>query len=691
MNEKAILLQHELLNRILAISTAKELETVIDEYNEKLDLKNNSTLLTIAADIKLIGSELIAYKKLLTDNISTKECYSLTVQEQTELTECERLITNNLFSYHFQPIVDTSTGEIYSYEALMRPKSDICPSPFHIMKYAEFTNRLNDIERLTFFNILEIIENQKSVFRGKRVFINSIPKAHLDDNDLQLINQLLQKHNDTVVVEMTEQSELDNAQLSKIKENYRNMNIKVAIDDYGTGYSNVQNLLRYMPDYVKIDRSLINEIDNSPKKRHFVREIIEFCHGNGIMALAEGVETADEMRTLILLGADLIQGYYTARPSADIISAIPLEIRREIDIYRQEREKGKELRVYYADNNERVLLDRLCREEYKRVVIGKNGKGGATLVSTPGIDTNIHVEIVDGFKGTLTIEGTELSNDLARPCINIGENCDVNIKVIGANKLNNGGIRVPESSRITLLGDGRLTIYIDGSGFYGIGNDAESRHGEIIFEDVGIFIENNAVTGICIGSGMGGIIRIMRGQFILNMTGVYSVGIGSLYADTELDMFACNVNVGISTFIGAVIGSLDGSTKIDIHNASTRLSISGDDIVGIGTVKGSFADISVMEANVNVSTSGERNSAIAALYGDTRFKLNKSSLNVDASGINSYAIGGLNNNITVNLNNSDTTIKLYTNIDYKEYCNRDNVKITGGRISVIINDKEIAI
>ena len=84
------------------------------------------------------------------------------------------------------------------------------------------------------------------------------------------------RYSNRIVVELTEQTELDDADLNDMKLAYRDLGVQTAVDDYGTGYSNVSNLLRYMPNYVKIDRSLISEIQNSPQKQHFVRDIISF-------------------------------------------------------------------------------------------------------------------------------------------------------------------------------------------------------------------------------------------------------------------------------------------------------------------------------------------------------------------------------------------------------------------------------
>ena len=94
-----------------------------------------------------------------------------------------------------------------------------------------------------------------------------------------------------------------------------------------------------MPDYVKIDRSLISDIDKNPQKQHFVKDIIKFAHDNDFMALAEGVETSEEMREVIYMGVDLIQGYYTARPAQEPLQYIDEEIRNEIITYGQEKDR----------------------------------------------------------------------------------------------------------------------------------------------------------------------------------------------------------------------------------------------------------------------------------------------------------------------------------------------------------------
>ena len=329
MQEKLLLL-HEFLNEIPQIASEEELTRISERYLGDLNVGSDDAVYKLWEDARSLCSEFILLKSSGSDAARGKKLAMLSDEEKAMLAEVEKVISENRFDYHFQPIVNASDGSVYSYEALMRPKSDMKLSPYHILKYAGLTGRLNDIERATFLNVLGRIDSDKEAFRGRRVFINSIPKTKLDTEDFRCVGELMMKHSDTVVVELTENAEFDDHELLSLQERYRNMDIKIALDDYGTGYSNVQNLLRYDPNFVKIDRMLVSEIQNSPEKRHFVREIIGFCHDNGIMALAEGIETSEELRTVILLGIDLIQGFYTARPSAEIIDNIPIDIRKEI-------------------------------------------------------------------------------------------------------------------------------------------------------------------------------------------------------------------------------------------------------------------------------------------------------------------------------------------------------------------------
>lgn len=257
----------------------------------------------------------------------------LSEEELQEAKMVGNILDHNLFTYHFQPIVRAKDGSIYAYEALMRTNVEPRVSPLQVIKYAEHLGRLYDVEKATFFNVMNCIEDNKELFDGKKVFINSIPGKQLEGEDANHLAVKLRKFSSSVVVELTEQTEADDEALERMKDGFRSMGVETAVDDYGTGYSNIINLLRYAPNYVKIDRMLLTGIQDNLQKQHFVKSIIGFAHENNFKALAEGVETAQELETVISLGVDLIQGYYTARPGAEVVQEISEEIREEICKY----------------------------------------------------------------------------------------------------------------------------------------------------------------------------------------------------------------------------------------------------------------------------------------------------------------------------------------------------------------------
>lgn len=260
----------------------------------------------------------------------------LSEEELQEAKVVGAILDNNLFTYHFQPIVRAKDGSIYAYEALMRTNVEPRVSPLQVIKYAEHLGRLYDVEKATFFNVINYIEENKELFDGKKVFINSIPGEQLAGEDATHMALKLRKFSSSVVVELTEQTEADDEALERMKEGFRSLGVETAVDDYGTGYSNIINLLRYAPNYVKIDRMLLTGIQDNLQKQHFVKSIIGFAHENNFKALAEGVETTQELEAVISLGVDLIQGYYTARPNAEVVQEISKEIQEEICKYSAE-------------------------------------------------------------------------------------------------------------------------------------------------------------------------------------------------------------------------------------------------------------------------------------------------------------------------------------------------------------------
>jgi EAL domain-containing protein (putative c-di-GMP-specific phosphodiesterase class I) len=242
------------------------------------------------------------------------------------------VLTKNLLTYHFQPIVDVSTGEIYAYEALMRTTGGIDVSPLVLLNTAAKYKKLYELEKMTLFGIMDYYVENFDKFKGRRLFINSIPGHFLNDADFEVFTKKYKDYIKYCVFEITEQDSISDIELVKIKNLTKDdMEGQLAVDDYGAGQSNIQNLLRYTPNIVKIDRFLIKDIYKDSNKQLFISNIIEFAKLNDMRVVGEGVENQEEMETVAKYGVDYIQGFYTAKPESEPIDKLPKEIMEEVE------------------------------------------------------------------------------------------------------------------------------------------------------------------------------------------------------------------------------------------------------------------------------------------------------------------------------------------------------------------------
>ena len=606
----------------------------------------------------------------------------LSDEEKQEYYLVENLLDHNLFTYHFQPIVRATDGSIYSYEALMRSDTEKKIPPLTIIRYAGMMGRMEDVERATFLNILNKVDSQEELFRDRKVFINSIPGTWLKGEDREKVDAYLARNSATVVVELTEEAELSDEELEATKEHYRSLGIELAVDDYGTGYSNVSNLLRYMPNYVKIDRSLLSEIQIKPQKQHFVREIIEFCHANGILALAEGVETPEELQMVIHLGADLIQGFYTARPSAEVVREIDEKIRREIVSYKQEQMDGQKKHIYKAGRTNRIPLNVLVRDGNTDIIVGAENMvyKDISVIGTPGLKTDIHMIVEPGYEGRITLENVYFSNVKNRPCIELGRDSKVNLVLRGENHFNDGGIRVPESAQFTLEGEGDLEIILNQSGAFGIGNYAGEGHGGITLNQDGeLHIVTKGREGICIGSGLGGKLAIQRGKYTLEGNGDRCIGVGAWTGDMDFHIHKCHMEIDMSPTEGVGIGSMDGSVKLEISQTSMKCNLGGHEITMLGTSHGKRMDLSVANSNLSLSQGADIGTVIGALNGESSIHVEKANLALRGTGTGCIVLGGMNEDTDLYLDNVELRTFIQNDPGIITYLKEDRTRM----ISVI--------
>ena len=235
--------------------------------------------------------------------------------------------------YYYQPIVSAVNGKVRALEALMHIDMPMLKSPEDVIRLAKEEKCLHELERLTFFQSAEgycRLRENGDVRGDELLFVNSIASVSMTDEESREFNQQYGELKPQMVLEITEQESLNMDALEK--KNMSGFLGAIALDDYGSGYNSEKSLLAISPQYIKVDKDIIRDIDTDPDKRQIVANIVDYAHQRGMYIVAEGVETPEELKAVLELGADLLQGYYLARPEAvpGEINAEALEIIKNI-------------------------------------------------------------------------------------------------------------------------------------------------------------------------------------------------------------------------------------------------------------------------------------------------------------------------------------------------------------------------
>ena len=160
-----------------------------------------------------------------------------------------------------------------------------------------------------------MMQNRGRLHRNTKLFLNSIASSSLTDEDVAEFKAQFAELQNNLVIEITEEEEIDREALERKRRALGDQGA-LALDDWGSGYSNSNSLLELSPDYIKVDITIICDIDTDADKQQLVKDIVEYAHGRGMKIVAEGIETEAELRKVNELGVDLLQGYFLAKPAA---------------------------------------------------------------------------------------------------------------------------------------------------------------------------------------------------------------------------------------------------------------------------------------------------------------------------------------------------------------------------------------
>jgi len=211
----------------------------------------------------------------------------------------------------FQPIVRANDGSVFGYEALLRSDEPTLIRPDLVVDAAE---RLGALDRLGRKVRQLAAEAMAAASPDATLFINLHPHDLADDALFDPVSPL-GKIAKRVVLEVTERAAIEQVDdVERRVGDLRKQGFRVAVDDLGAGYAGLSSFALLEPEIVKLDVSLLRDIDQSPVKQKLVASMTALCKDMGFLVVAEGIETIAERDCVVSLGCDLLQGYLFARP-----------------------------------------------------------------------------------------------------------------------------------------------------------------------------------------------------------------------------------------------------------------------------------------------------------------------------------------------------------------------------------------
>lgn len=243
------------------------------------------------------------------------------------LKELKKMMKHDTMDTFFQPILQLSSGETIGYEVLNRPGTNTIFQ--NTEAFYEFIGKTNQVFLFECFcrniSLNRFIERRQETIQEREplIFINVHPHVLLDPNyhsgeTHQLLSELGIKPKQ-VVFELTEKSAVtDYSLFEKVLANYRSQGFRIAVDDVGSGYNSLKTLIYLKPEFIKLDKSIIQNIDKYKEQQQLVKLIIEYAKHSSTEIIAEGIERTEELAFICEQGVHYAQGYALGRPEEEV-------------------------------------------------------------------------------------------------------------------------------------------------------------------------------------------------------------------------------------------------------------------------------------------------------------------------------------------------------------------------------------
>ena len=576
------------------------------------------------------------------------------------LFQVEKLVTENLLQFQYQPILQADTGEIIAYEFLMATPPDMLDlQPKEILELAAAGNYQYYIEKFTLFRAMELIQAKPTSFLNKKLFVKCIPGHLLTDEDF---TELLHTYGPLLhhlVIEISETELLLEDQIALIIQRIREAGCQLALADYGSGVSNVSNLVNLNPGYIKIGPSILRSIQTDGYKQHFLSGLVTFALHNNIKLIAEEIESREEFRCILPLGIEFMQGAYLSGPTPFPMQQVPEEISMQIQEIMGRKSEPEEFSTWYETKGEVQLYPvTLASEMYTDLMIYEKE---LQLYGNEGMVANLSLHIPDKNFCTLTLDHVNLKGK-DKPTIVIGKNCSVTLHLIGENYIAYDGIRVPETSTLKIIGEGSLTIQTERSNRIGIGGNANQSYGNLTFAGTGtIKIVSSGSVTVGIGGGhnpTNSVIRFLSGNISIETTGYSTLGIGCISGNSFIHTTGGSLNLICAGTKSVGIGSLSGYVDI-VSSAHITIKCDGKNAIAIGSLDDSDGNILIQGGQYLIRLSSQNGAGIGSLSGAVSILITNGDISIYGEGSDVFGIGNHTGFGDVCIKNGIVSIQLY--------------------------------